>query len=281
MSAGYPESGRSNPVRSIELLWGTRERSTRGPSPGLSVSQIVTAAIALADADGLEALSMRRVAERLGGGAMSLYRYIPGKAELLDLMVDRVSAEVCDPAAAGAADLPAGWRARLEQVARANRRLYERHPWLLHLPPGRPPLGPGVIGKYDYELRAVDGIGLTDVEMDSVLALVLGYVRHATASVIEWPKVLERTGQTDDEWWTAISPLLNRLLDPERYPLAVRVGTAATEHYRGAYDPEHAFEFGLQRILDGIETLIANERRVVGHEQYRPRRSRNELRGVE
>lgn len=127
-------------MRSIELLWGTRGPRTRGPKPGLTVEGIVAAAIELADADGLESLSMRRVAERLGVGTMSLYRYVPGKAELLDVMVDRVNTETERPG-----DVAGGWRGRLEQIARENRRLFERHPWLLQVFPGRPPLGPGII----------------------------------------------------------------------------------------------------------------------------------------
>jgi AcrR family transcriptional regulator len=249
MAAGY--LGRGDPARSIELLWGTRARPPRGPRPGRTLDQVVAAAVAIADAEGLDGLSMRRVAQRLGIGTMSLYRYVPGKAELLDVMVDRVSAETDRPD-----DLPGGWRPRLEHVARENRRLCERHPWLLHVFPGRPPLGPGVIAKYDHELRAVEGVGLTDVEMDSVLALILGYVRAATSSLLESAKLLERTGQTDDQWWTALAPLLEKVFDPARYPVAARVGAAAVEQYQGAFDPEHAFEFGLQRVLDGIEVLI-------------------------
>jgi AcrR family transcriptional regulator len=251
-------TGRGDPARTIPLLWGTRDRSARGPKPGLTIDQIVAAAVEVADAEGLDGLSMRRVADHLGVGTMSLYRYIPGKAELLDAMVDRVSGQTDRPD-----DLPGGWRPRLEQVARENRRVYERHPWVLQVFSGRPPLGPGIIAKYDYELGAVEGIGLTDVEMDSVLGLVLGYVRAAAASLVEWAHVPERTGQTDDEWWTALAPWLDKVFDAERDPLASRVGTAATEHYQGAYDPEHAFEFGLQRVLDGIDAFI----------QRNPRRS--------
>ena len=89
--------GRGDPKRTIELLWGIRERGARGPKPGLTVDRIVNAAIEIADAEGLEGLSMRRVAERLSVGTMSLYRYVPGKAELLDVMIDRISDETERP----------------------------------------------------------------------------------------------------------------------------------------------------------------------------------------
>jgi hypothetical protein len=142
--------------------------------------------------------------------------------------------------------------------------MFERHPWLLRLFPRRPPQGPGVIAKYDAELRAIEAIGLTDVEMDSALALVLGYVRDATARLLEWKTVSERTGQSDDEWWSTVAPLLDRVLDRERYSLAVRVGTSAATHYDGVHDPEHAYEFGLQRVLDGIESFVADNSRRSG-----------------
>jgi hypothetical protein len=73
-----------------------------------------------------------------------------------------------------------------------------------------------------------------------------------------------RTAQSDDEWWTTLAPLLDRVLDRERYSLAVRVGTSATEHYKAVHDPEHAVEFGLQRVLDGIESFVHRNRRHVG-----------------
>ena len=98
-------SGGGDPVRSIELLWGIGGRGSRGPKPGMSARQIAAAAVEIADAEGLDAVSMRRVADHLGTGAMSLYRYIPGKAELLDLMVDQVSAEAVPTAGAAAGSL--------------------------------------------------------------------------------------------------------------------------------------------------------------------------------
>src|SRR6476661_5122429 len=103
-----PESTGGSDFRiSLKLLWGTKERAPRGPKPTLTVPQIVESAIAIADAEGIDNVSMRRVAERLGVGAMSLYRYVPSKAELLDLMVDAVYGERPAPA-----DADGGWRER-------------------------------------------------------------------------------------------------------------------------------------------------------------------------
>ncbi|WP_091554524.1 TetR/AcrR family transcriptional regulator [Micromonospora pattaloongensis] len=249
MSTEY--SGTGDPRRSIELLWGVRERPRRGPRPRLTVPGIARAAVEVADAEGLGGLSMRRVAERLDVAAMSLYTYVPGKAELLDIMVDTVLGEQQRPSR-----VPGGWRGRLEQIARQEWALYRRHPWLLQVATHRPPMGPNVIAKYDYELRAVEGLGLSDVEMDSVVALISGYVHGAARGAVEAAQAERRSGMTDEQWWSAQAPLLAEVVDPERYPIAARVGAAAGRAYNAPAAPEHAFEFGLQRVLDGIDVLI-------------------------
>jgi AcrR family transcriptional regulator len=250
-------TGGGDPARSVALLWrGRDERPSRGRKPTLTVDAIVAAAIEMADEAGLGALSMRALADRLGVGTMSLYTHVPGKAELTDLMLDTVLGETARPT-----ELPAGWRARLEFIARENAALFHRHPWMLEIVTFRPPMGPGVIAKYDFELRALDGIGLSDVEMDSVLALVLGYVQSSARQALEATLVEQRTGLTDDEWWAAQAPLLEEVLEPDRFPTADRVGTAAAEAYRGLWDPDHAFEFGLERVLDGIEALVESRAR--------------------
>lgn len=232
----------------MELLWGTRKSPSRGPKPGLSVEEIVGVAIEVADAEGLAALSMRRVAEKLGVGTMSLYTYVPGKAELIEVMFDAVMGEAARPDG-----VDGGWRAGLELIARETRALYQRHPWMLQVAATcRPPLGPNVMARYDHELRAVDGIGLTEAEMDSVVGLVSEYVQGAARGAVEAAQAEQRTGMTDEQWWYAHAPLLEKVFDASRYPTAARVGEAAG----AAYNPEHAFEFGLQRVLDGIEAFI-------------------------
>lgn len=249
MTVEYP--GRGDPARSLALLWRTSERTSRKGKPELSVDRIVRAAIALADAEGLAALSMRRVAERLGVGTMSLYTYVPGKPELLDVMLDEVYGETPRPE-----DVPGGWRGRLERIARENWALYLRHPWLLQVAAARPVLGPNATAKYDYELRAIDGIGLSDLEMDSVITLITGFVHGTARGAVESAQAERVTGISDEQWWAAHAPFLSRIADATRYPTASRVGQAAGEELNAAYSPEHAFEFGLRRVLDGIEALI-------------------------
>ncbi|PYC64827.1 TetR/AcrR family transcriptional regulator [Micromonospora arborensis] len=244
--------GVADPARSLALLWGARGPDARSRS-NLGVEKIVREAIDMVDTDGLGELSMRRLAQALGVGVMSLYTYVPGKAELIELMVDTVYGETLD-----AGELPAGWRAALEQVARANWALYRRHPWVLRIPVGRPSLGPHATAKYEYELRAVEGLGLTEVEMDSVVRLVTDYAEGAARRAVE-ASVLEReSGLTDEQWWRVCGPLLGAFVDGSRYPVATRVGSAAGAAHGGSYSPEHAFEFGLERMLDGIEVFIAS-----------------------
>jgi AcrR family transcriptional regulator len=245
-------SGAGDPRRSIELLWRVpQERPRRGPKPRFTVDEVAAAAIAIADESGLSGLSMRRVAEKLGVQAMALYTYVPGKAELIDLMLDTVCTEVGMPAS-----VPGGWRARLELVARSNLDLYLRHPWMLQVATTRPPLGPNLLAKYDYELRAVDGIGLSDIEMDLVVQMVTDYVHGAARTAVGAVLVAQRTGLTDDQWWERAGPALAKVFDPATHPTAARVGAAAGEEYQAASDPDRAFTFGLQRLLDGVAALL-------------------------
>ena len=180
---------------------------------------------------------------------MSLYTYVPGKAELLDLMLD---ATVVGPNEFA----PGGWREKLDRIANENWERYHRHPWLLEITMVRPVLGPNVIARYDHELRAIEGIGLTDVEMDAVLSLLAGHVEGAARRALESAHAERLTGVSDQQWWDARAPILERLLDSSRFPTAARVGAAAGEMHNTAYEPEHTYKFGLQRILDGIDALL-------------------------
>ncbi|MEV6570918.1 TetR/AcrR family transcriptional regulator [Streptomyces sp. NPDC051577] len=246
-------SGAGDPVRTLELLWREPGQGApsgrRGPRQGLTADAVVEAALALADEAGLTALTMRALAGRLGVTPMTLYTYVPGKAELLDLMLDEAYRRMTRRDTR--ADDP--WRVRVARVADDNRDLLLRHPWIADLAVTRPPLGPGVIGKYEHELRAFDGIGLTDVEMDAALTHLLGFV-HANALAAADARA-HNDRQSDDEWWAVSALLLERAMDAERYPLAGRVGSAV-----GGYRPETVWDFGLRCVLDGLARRVEERR---------------------
>jgi AcrR family transcriptional regulator len=238
MTVQIPGSG--DPDRRTSLLWRTPSHPDHRPGPrsSLDVDRIVTAAIGLADRDGLGAVSMRRVAAELGVGAMTLYGHVPGKGELVDLMLDSVLTELyADGAPAG------NWRARLHAVADENRKLFLRHPWAVHLAPGRPPLGPHAMRKYELELRAVDGLGLSDLEMDLLVGLVNGFA----LSAVNGPP----QGAAGDR----------AFIDADRFPTAARVGRAGADRLSVDDARKRSFDFGLERLLDGIGVLILDASR--------------------
>ncbi|WP_440097612.1 TetR/AcrR family transcriptional regulator [Streptosporangium sp. H16] len=247
----------ADPARSLALLWGSHSKPGRS---GLTVRSIVLAAIELANEEGLDAVSMRHVAERLEVGTMSLYTHVPGKGELVDLMIDTAYGELYDDVDAPSRQ-PGGWRGGLEFIAARNWDLYRRNPWMLQIIDVRSTLGPNASLKYEAELRPLEGTGLSDVEMDSVLALVLSHVESTARAKANQARVQEESGITDVEWWLSNAPILEKIMDSSRFPLASRVGRAAGEAHQSVADPVHALTFGLERILDGIAGLIAGRNR--------------------
>lgn len=244
-----PSTSAGDPARTLALLWRVPPPARRGPRPRLDLDRVVAEAIALADEHGLGAVSMRALAARLGVSAMTLYGYVPGKEELLDLMLDELYASMERPPW----DAGAGWRERTKAVAAANRALFAAHPWAAAVSTARPPLGPGLMTKYEHELAAFEGAGLGDVERDSALSFLLAFVRGIALAAAE----AASAPGTDAEWWEQAGPLLARVVDPERYPLAARVGAAAGEAHGSTYDPDQAYAFGLERALDGLAALVS------------------------
>jgi AcrR family transcriptional regulator len=251
------DNGGNDLRRAIELLWGVSAPARRGPKPKLTTADVVSAAITLGDADGLDAVTIRGVAEHLGVSPMTLYTYVPGRAELLDLMIDHAHGELSAP------EPGLGWRAALTALADDEWALYHRHPWLLQATTTRSALGPHSFARYEHELRAVEGIGLDDVEMDAVVTLVSGLVRGTARSSLDAARLVRTSGMTDAQWWERVGPVLAGIpaADPAHYPLASRVGTAAGQAHNAASDPAHNFRFGLARVLDGIETLVSERQR--------------------
>ncbi|HEY9314206.1 TetR/AcrR family transcriptional regulator [Williamsia sp.] len=239
--------------RTLELLWRHQvghPQGSRGPKQRVSVDEVVGAAISLADSEGLAALSMRKVAQRLGLGAMSIYTYVPGRSELVGLMIDEVAGEVDHPEHAG------GLRDRMTAVARQLWDEYHRHSWLLHVQKARPWIGPNVSKRYEWQLEAIDGVGLDDLEMDHTIAVLTGFAESSARSSIEAAGARVDSGMTDLQWWEINAPVLGRLMAGGDYPISNRVGQAAGQAYESMGDSARSFEFGLARIIDGTEALL-------------------------
>ncbi|MQA86009.1 MAG: TetR family transcriptional regulator [Streptosporangiales bacterium] len=251
MNADRTSAG--DPARTLELLWrrGMDESPRRGPRPRLTIERVVRTAIEIADGEGLDAVTMRRLAAALGVAPMTLYCYVPSRTELIDLMLDEVYLRMPRTEIRGE-----DWRSGLKRIADENRALYRSHPWAAEVATSRPPLGPGQMAKYEHELLALDGIGLDDVTMDSALGLVVGFVRANAREAVEAESARRDSGVSDREWWDANAPLLAERVTPSSYPIATRVGSAAGEAYDAAVSPDAAYEFGIQRILDGIQPLV-------------------------
>lgn len=222
------------------LLWGDQPAPRRGPRPLLNRGRIVRAGIEIADAEGLDALSMQRVAAKMDAATMSLYRHVPGKTELVALMLD---AAIGDPP-----ELPdgVGWRTALAAWARGNRDVFARHPWTLPLVTGSRTMGPNELAWTEAALRVASTTGLPTAALLDVLILVNGFVRGAAVDlaggpVPPGPETLRRLG----------------LL--ERYPLFAGALAQASE-LEGPATREHRFEFGLARVLDGIGLFVRAHR---------------------
>ncbi|WFE49099.1 TetR/AcrR family transcriptional regulator [Micromonospora sp. WMMD1155] len=248
MAAQTDDSGPVLPP-AIESAWGLRERPPKGPRPGMSVSTIVDTAVRVADADGLAAVSMSRVAKELGAATMALYRYVGSKDELLLLMVDTGYGPPPGPPAP-----QDDWRAGLTRWAWAEHEVLRRRTWLLHVPISGPPITPQQLGWLEDGLRCLDGTTLAEGEKMSTLLLITGYVRNEATLTSQIAEGAQVSGVTPNEMMPAYSRMLTRLIDPTRFPALHRVLSAGGIDQDD--DPDDEFVFGLDRILDGIEALI-------------------------
>jgi AcrR family transcriptional regulator len=218
-----------------DFLWQERAQPTRGPKPALTLDKIADAAIAIADAEGLVAVSMQRVAADLGYTKMSLYRYLPGKAELVAAMIER---GLGGPPAISAAD---GWRAGLTAWAGALLAAYGRLTWAQEATSAPRGVGPNELAWTERAL-AVLPEGLTGAERMDVVATIAGHVRM----------IAGQAGQAEGELAASMMRAMTEHAD--RYPaLAATLADIAAEGGR-----DQAFPFGLERILDGLGVLIRN-----------------------
>ena len=222
------------------LLWERSEPAARpAPSP-LSRERIVRAAIAIADRDGLAAVSLRKVGGALDAGPMRLYGYLSTKEELLDLMIDAVYGEI---AAAGP---PGGdWRDIFRTIAQRIRAACHAHPWFVDLLGGRPHPGPNALALLEASLAALNGVpGFGDIDvalgaLGTVNAYVIGAIRSERSDL--------KGGLSKTEWQQAWWPYLERLIESGRFPMLAKVVREANHP-----SPDIAFEQGLETVLDGV-----------------------------
>jgi AcrR family transcriptional regulator len=237
----------------VETAWGLRDRPRKGPKPGLSLDQIVAAALQLADRDGLDALSMSRVAAELGASTMSLYRYVSAKEELVALMVDAAFGDaMAAPASPGGP--PEGWRAGLSRWAWALRAGYQRHRWVARVPISGLPILPHEVAWFEQALGFMRSTGLAEAEKASVIMLLAGYVRSLASTEADIEAAVRASGTSPGDWMSSFGRNLTKLADPVRFPALTEFIAAGV--FDKFDDPDDEFIFGLDRILDGIEALV-------------------------
>jgi AcrR family transcriptional regulator len=241
-----PGPGTPEGRRAIELLWDPPAPSpSRGPRPRTSLAEVVDAGIRIADTEGLAALSMRKVASRLGIGAMSLYTYVPGRSELIELMIDRVYADHALP------DPGLSWRARVEQWARATWATYGSHPWLLDYNMARLPIGPHVLDVEESLYAALYAAGFAGAQNVAISNLIRWQLIGAARSTIGDADEERHTGVSAEAYWESRASFWETYFDADRFP------TMASVWADGGFDDPAGWDFEqmLTRLLDGIEQL--------------------------
>ncbi|MEJ1922078.1 TetR/AcrR family transcriptional regulator [Microbacterium sp. KHB019] len=241
--------------RGIALAWGVAANPQRGPKREMSVEKIVEAAIELADAEGLGAVSMAAVAARLGFTPMSLYRYVSAKDDLLLLMQEEATGLPPEEHAE-----QEGWRAKLSALFEAQTTGYLAHPWILSIPITGSPITPNSSAWLDAGLASLNGTPLSDVERLAVVLAVTGSARWYGIIIAGYAEQARSTGMTPEEITVLEAGLFDRVISAEEYPAlrtAIDAGVFLSED-----DP---FHFGIERVFDGVEAYIAGLERGEPH----------------
>jgi AcrR family transcriptional regulator len=235
----------------LDLLWGRRERGHRGPKPGLSVEMIVEAAIRVADAEGLDAVSMARVASELNFTTMSLYRYVTSKDELLQLMWN-ASALGADSVVLTGED----WRTRLRSWAQLQRDMIDRHPWITQMPMAAPPLAPNSLIFVERGLACLDDSGLDDADKLRVIGLISSYTLSEARMAHDAARAAAAATPDAHQPWS-FEALLRELVDAETFPRLHRIAWSREIGSNPAgFAEDEEFRFGVDRILDGVQSYI-------------------------
>jgi AcrR family transcriptional regulator len=232
---------------SMALAWGLGGRGSRGPKPGLTIERIVAAGTEVAVGDGLAAVSMSRVAERLGVSTMALYRYVSAKDQLLELMVD-AALGTPPPRRAGET-----WREGLRRWAEGCRDSYRANPWALRVPISAPPLGPNNVRWLEDALLSLRETPLDAQAKLSCVLLVSGFVRSEELLLQDMIEA-DASGTQRGSYAEQLTSLITERDFPE---VSAAVATGALSDSDGI---DGEFDFGIERILDGIAALLARRR---------------------
>ena len=254
MAEAVPEEPAPRPLPpGLDLLWGRRERGRRGPRAGLSADAIVAAAMRVADAEGLEAITMARVAAELGFTTMSLYRYVASKDELLQLM--------WNGSALGAEDLVIegdGWRDQLRAWSLIQWEMLERHPWVTQMPIAAPPAAPNSLHFVERGLATLDPTGLSDPDKLQIIGLVTSYTLSEARMAADAARAAAAAKDGDGQAEQApfgYTDLLRELIDERTFPRLHRFAWAPQAAGPPPSDRD-SFLYGLDTILDGIQVRI-------------------------
>lgn len=241
--------------RLLALLWRRHtplpgRSAGPGRPPRISVDELVAAAVAVADADGLDGVTMAGVARTLGVGTMTLYSYVRAKTELVELMVDEAIGELALPGPGE--PRPQSWRDQVELYAERTLAVYRRHPWLLRVPASRPPAGPGVMAEQEYVLSTLAGLGLAAEQLNLAATAVSTFVRAAVALEVEDAELERTSGQSGDAWWGERGSMWEDWFDVERHPTMTMVWNAGGFDAGADEQATAGHRYGLDRLLDGI-----------------------------
>jgi AcrR family transcriptional regulator len=235
---------RAKPVRPI--IWLRAKQGGPGPVPGFTRNEIAATAVALADRDGLEAVTMRRLAKALRVVPGALYRYVTSKDELVLLMIDAVAGELRHHVKASP-----HWRVNLRRAAHAMRATFLAHPWMTTQLGGRATLGPNTLRAAERLLVLTAASGMNALDAMALVDALQAYVRGYVASEIADREAVRRSGLSPDEWWQTQLDYERACFATGKFPkLAEAVARVAAEPV--VTRVETGFERGLERLLDGF-----------------------------
>ncbi|MEU0393975.1 TetR/AcrR family transcriptional regulator [Streptomyces sp. NPDC006208] len=230
-----------------ELLWSPAERPRRGRPPAYSRAAITAEAVAIADTEGLTAVTMRAVAARIGAGTMSLYSYVPNKETLLELMIDQVSGDHRLPPG------PSGdWRADLRKLAHEQRAIMRRHPWLPAALPARQTLGPNTLATLEYALAVLEPVRLDARAALETFSLLTGFVAGHVSYELAQEQAAEAAGRTSGEILEAQARYLRSTSVGGTYPRVARALTVPSNDPA----PRAVFDRLLDRMINGLTAAV-------------------------